>query len=491
MTVVHNNASTTLPNTTAPFDITFSGGSPFTYTGGGLYVAFDWQWAGPVTTTAVVACNSALSNGLRGAQSNSVPPPSLGGIESPAGDPADAGHGVHHQRRERRFRDRSRLAGAAAGRSADRKSRGDQSRRQPVGQSAGHVQPLGGRDLFERADSSRRSPRAGARRPFRSRRSLRRSSESTPSRFPCRPTIWSATTRKSRQLNETFNLYSYKHPASTPNGGTGISGATGTMVAKFTITAAAKVSAVSLEFFAISSATYRVAIYPDSGSGTPGIDSAVRGFRQPEHRDDLAGHDHARLPRLGGSRGVLRRHPAGHHDQRELELRQRGADPERCVLLRHAQPTGRLVRLLARQQLQAEHRRTPDSVRHQRPTAETRTPAPTTRARASCASTRTTRRPRATATPARTRTNARAASAFPARRLATTTTSAPSTLCNEQWAAATPRSSATTTTRAPTMRARRAPDACSPRTMRTRAATAISARRATSARAACAWVKAR
>src|SRR5882672_3901668 len=73
MTVVHN-ASTTLPDTTAPFDIPLVGGSSFTYTGGGLYVAFDWQWAGPATTSAVVACNSALTNGLKGEQSNVSPP---------------------------------------------------------------------------------------------------------------------------------------------------------------------------------------------------------------------------------------------------------------------------------------------------------------------------------------------------------------------------------------------------------------------------------
>ena len=42
MTVVHN-ASTLLPSPAGPFDIAFSGGSPFTYTGGGLYVAFDMQ----------------------------------------------------------------------------------------------------------------------------------------------------------------------------------------------------------------------------------------------------------------------------------------------------------------------------------------------------------------------------------------------------------------------------------------------------------------
>ena len=52
MTTVHN-ATTTLPSTAGPFDITFTGGSPFTYTGDGLYVAFDWgQYTGTLSTTA-------------------------------------------------------------------------------------------------------------------------------------------------------------------------------------------------------------------------------------------------------------------------------------------------------------------------------------------------------------------------------------------------------------------------------------------------------
>src|SRR5207302_9326333 len=41
MTQVHN-ATTTLPGTVGAFDIALSGGTPFTYTGGGVYVAYDW-----------------------------------------------------------------------------------------------------------------------------------------------------------------------------------------------------------------------------------------------------------------------------------------------------------------------------------------------------------------------------------------------------------------------------------------------------------------
>ena len=74
MTVVHN-ATTTLPNLAGPFNIPFSGGSGFTYTGGGLYIAFDWgQYAGTLSTSGGVRCNTALAGGLLGAQSNTSAP---------------------------------------------------------------------------------------------------------------------------------------------------------------------------------------------------------------------------------------------------------------------------------------------------------------------------------------------------------------------------------------------------------------------------------
>src|SRR5437667_2118108 len=74
MTTVHN-ATTALPSGAGPFDITFTGGSPFTYTGGGLYVAFDWgQYTGTLSTAANVYCNTSLVAGLLGNQSNTAAP---------------------------------------------------------------------------------------------------------------------------------------------------------------------------------------------------------------------------------------------------------------------------------------------------------------------------------------------------------------------------------------------------------------------------------
>lgn len=68
MTTVSNSA-VTLPSTAGTFDIPFAGGSPFTYTGGSLYVAFDYQnFANPLATVPSTAlCETSLAGGLLGA----------------------------------------------------------------------------------------------------------------------------------------------------------------------------------------------------------------------------------------------------------------------------------------------------------------------------------------------------------------------------------------------------------------------------------------
>ena len=80
---------------------------------------------------------------------------------------------------------------------------------------------------------------------------------------------FAANNSLSKALNITALNYSYKHPGSTASGGVGVTGATAALVGKFTTTAANAVTDVKLEFFATSATTYRVAIYGDSGSGTP------------------------------------------------------------------------------------------------------------------------------------------------------------------------------------------------------------------------------
>ncbi|MGI4872081.1 MAG: T9SS type A sorting domain-containing protein [Janthinobacterium lividum] len=73
MTLVHN-ASLTIPPSVGNLDIPFSGGNTFTYTGGGLYVAFDYQNATGVLVQQGnrAKCNSDLPGGLHNAYSTSA-----------------------------------------------------------------------------------------------------------------------------------------------------------------------------------------------------------------------------------------------------------------------------------------------------------------------------------------------------------------------------------------------------------------------------------
>ncbi len=78
-TLVNSNASFTVPISPAGYyDIPFTGGSPFTYTGGGIYVAWEFSNPGTVGTGAVVHyCNTSLANSLYGQRSTVSMPTTL------------------------------------------------------------------------------------------------------------------------------------------------------------------------------------------------------------------------------------------------------------------------------------------------------------------------------------------------------------------------------------------------------------------------------
>ncbi len=269
MTVVHNSVSTLLPNSSTPFDITFAGGSPFTYTGGGLYVAFDWQWTGPTTSLGLVACNAALANGLKGAQSNSSAPTTL------------VATNLRPETRLRRavanvFNDASVDYVISYG-SLPKPLVGPQTVQAVItnrGVNALNNLPvtlsLSGAETFTNAQIIPSLAACGGQTtvtfaPF------------TPSAIGTSTVLVSVPSDdvsgnniKTRLLSETFNLYSYKHPGTTAIGGVGVAGVTGAFVAKLTTTVPAKISAVHLEFFSAGASTYRVAIYPNA-SGAPGL----------------------------------------------------------------------------------------------------------------------------------------------------------------------------------------------------------------------------
>lgn len=78
-TLVCDIASWTVPIDIGPYVIEFSGGSPFTYTGEGVYVAYEFSNpSGTIGTTALSArCNDVLPFSFRGDRNNTALPTSL------------------------------------------------------------------------------------------------------------------------------------------------------------------------------------------------------------------------------------------------------------------------------------------------------------------------------------------------------------------------------------------------------------------------------
>lgn len=77
-TLVSDIASWTVPISAGSYVVNFSGGTPFTYSGGGVYVAWEFSNPGTVGTGALIAnCNTSLAAGLYGQRSVTAMPTTL------------------------------------------------------------------------------------------------------------------------------------------------------------------------------------------------------------------------------------------------------------------------------------------------------------------------------------------------------------------------------------------------------------------------------
>ncbi len=273
MTLVHN-ATTQLPNSLNPFDITFTGTgiSTFTYTGGGIYVAFDWgAYTGTLSTTTVVDCNSTgLTGGLLGAQSNVSAPSTLTASN---------------------FRPMTRLSGPVP----------------PLDLSVDFIASMGAipfglappvtvkATVFQNGDTTATdvpvSLAVSGTETFNDTITVASlgacgTSGSVVTFNAFTPTLigdsWedvsvptdgdSNTDNNllSRLLNVTLNRYSFKHEQLQEDGGVGLSNGTGEFLAKFTVTAPTQIDAITPSFFATTATTYRLVVRADDGTGKPG-----------------------------------------------------------------------------------------------------------------------------------------------------------------------------------------------------------------------------
>ncbi|MBK8465040.1 MAG: InlB B-repeat-containing protein [Chloracidobacterium sp.] len=262
MTPVHNFL-TTLPATAGVFNIDFAGGDTFTYTGGGLYVAYDWgPYAGPFSTTATVYCSTSLGNGAAGGNSNS------------------------NTLTANSFRPETRLNGSPSPQNDVAVSTVYSMGEIPVGRTP---------PLAIQARVTNNGPQTLMNVPVTLNITGSHTftdTQTIPVMAPCgsqqmvtfagfQPsTIGNDTVNVSvppdndptnnsqnKALNITANEFSYKHPGSPPTSGVGFA-APGIFAAKFNSSSVASVEQVKLEFFSVTSATYKVAIYRDQG-GVP------------------------------------------------------------------------------------------------------------------------------------------------------------------------------------------------------------------------------
>ena len=277
MTVVHN-ASTTLPATAGTFDIPFSGGTPFTYTGGGLYVAYDWgQYTGTKATVTIELATGQTCDMLQ-AESDAAPPATLECINLGA-------------RPETRLSVGPNLADAGV---RALYSLGSLPRDVDLGRTfQARVTNDGNIDLMSLpvtlsitgADSFTDTQIISL--PSCTSTTVTFAAFTPSALGSCSATVSvpgadgnSANDSLSHALEITPNICSYQYPGPPAGAGIGSSGGTAELVARFNSADATEINSVIAEFARASAATYRVTVYRDDGSGAPGaqlyLDSADR-----------------------------------------------------------------------------------------------------------------------------------------------------------------------------------------------------------------------
>ncbi len=272
MTTVHS-ASTNVPSAVGPFDITLSGGSPFTYTGGGLYIAYDWSgYVGTLSTTMVAWCNTSLTGGLLGANSGA------------------ATLAASNFRPETRL-DGANLLGDAAvtyvyamGALPFCTMPGTQVIKANIVNRGANAQAsvpvtlnVTGADTFTDTQNALAVAGCGgtASVTFLAYAPSASTGDDIITVSVPADSV-NSNNSMSRTFSKTTNEANYKHTGVPASGGVGVNGILGAFVAKFDTPVANTITAVKVEFPIFAppvppavAPTYKVAIYGDSGSGTP------------------------------------------------------------------------------------------------------------------------------------------------------------------------------------------------------------------------------
>lgn len=271
MTQVHTG-TTALPNAVGAFDITLSGPTTFTYTGGSVYVAFDWgPYAGTLATAGTIICNTNLVGGLKGINSQ-----------------AASGLAVSDFRPETRFGGDATQNDVAVTYVYSMGqlpfcALGTQIIKATVVNKGGLAQASVPVTLTVTGADSFTDTQSTAALAICSGTETVTFAVFAPNINTGTDTLTVSVPSDDRNFNnslartfvKTSDEYSYKIPGTNPTGGVGLTAANGALVAKFNSSSATTVTHVKLEFAAPSATTYRVAIYGDNGSGAPAFGTVM------------------------------------------------------------------------------------------------------------------------------------------------------------------------------------------------------------------------
>ncbi|MBI4912458.1 MAG: Ig-like domain repeat protein [Acidobacteria bacterium] len=270
MTRVHD-ATTTIPNVPGPVDIPFSIASAFTYTSGGLYVAFDWETQGSLDT-APVTTPLSVAGGMMREQSNDAPPATLDGVgvlsDRPATrllvglDSPDAGVAALYS-----MGSLPTQVGVVQTLQAHITNNGSATLTNlPV-----NLTISGANTFTDTKYISSLAPCTSTTVTFSPFNPV------TPGMYQVQVSVpegdgEAANNSLSHSLEVTPNRASFKYPGTPITQGIGASNATAELLARFNLGEASQVDAVILEFAKAltPAATYRVSVRQDNGSGAPG-----------------------------------------------------------------------------------------------------------------------------------------------------------------------------------------------------------------------------
>lgn len=259
------NGVMTIPNVVTNFFVPLS--KPFVYTGGGVYVAYEWTTTTPSTTAIIYNCNTAIANGQRNIQGASLA--TLGTLTGVSSFRAQLVVGVKTPQNDAQVLEVYSLgklpipfAAPHTVRANVRNGGTDTLYDKWFYLSVGPTNPL-----LDSLKIDTLLPNQGRTINFPA---------YTPTTigFDTVKVFCSADNNNSNNLKRygqvvNLNTYNYADPLRGPNGGVGFTGGTGDFVAKFPYTGSNSINQIGVNFNT-GGTSLKVGIWDTTATGTPG-----------------------------------------------------------------------------------------------------------------------------------------------------------------------------------------------------------------------------